>query len=209
MGLYVLLNFIFLYSVPIPEMADAQGSPVIEIGSLSATKIFGATGGNIMSLIISILLISTISSMVFAGPRVTMVIGEDLSALKFFARKNKKGIPVIAIALQSIIALILIFTSSFSAVLTYLGFTLTLFTTLTVLGLFILRFTKPDLPRPFKAWGYPVTPIIFLALNLWIMYFSITTKLVESLAGLGTVLIGLIIFYISRFYSKTPISNNQ
>ena len=209
MGLYVLLNFIFLYSVPIPEMADAQGSPVIEIGSLSATKIFGATGGNIMSLIISILLISTISSMVFAGPRVTMVIGEDLSALKFFARKNKKGIPVIAIALQSIIALILIFTSSFSAVLTYLGFTLTLFTTLTVLGLFILRFTKPELPRPFKAWGYPVTPIIFLALNLWIMYFSITTKLVESLAGLGTVLIGLIIFYISRFYSKTPISNNQ
>jgi len=202
MGLYVLLNFIFLYSVPIPEMADAQGSPVIEIGSLSAIKIFGATGGNIMSLIISILLISTISSMVFAGPRVTMVIGEDLSALKFFARKNKKGIPVIAIALQSIIALILIFTSSFSAVLTYLGFTLTLFTTLTVLGLFILRFTKPELPRPFKAWGYPVTPIIFLALNLWIMYFSITTKLVESLAGLGTVLIGLIIFYISKYYSK-------
>jgi len=87
-------------------------------------------------------------------------------------------------------------------VLTYLGFTLTLFTTLTVLGLFILRFTKPDLPRPFKAWGYPVTPIIFLALNLWIMYFSITTKLVESLAGLGTVLIGLIIFYISKYYSK-------
>jgi len=152
MGLYVLLNFIFLYTVPIPEMADIQGNPVIEIGSLSATKIFGATGGNIMSLIISILLISTISSMVFAGPRVTMVIGEDLSALKFFARKNKKGIPVIAIALQSTIALILIFTSTFSTVLTYLGFTLTLFTTLTVLGLFVLRFTKPELPRPFKAW---------------------------------------------------------
>lgn len=208
MGLYVLLNFIFLYTVPIPEMADIQGNPVIEIGSLSATKIFGATGGNIMSLIISILLISTISSMVFAGPRVTMVIGEDLSALKFFARKNKKGIPVIAIALQSTIALILIFTSTFSTVLTYLGFTLTLFTTLTVLGLFVLRFTKPELPRPFKAWGYPVTPLIFLALNLWIIYFSLTTKPHESLAGLGTILLGLIIFYISRFYSRTPITNH-
>ena len=208
MGLYVLLNFIFLYTVPIPEMADAQGNPVIEIGSLSATKIFGGTGGNIMSLIISILLVSTISSMVFAGPRVTMVIGEDLSALKFFARKNKKGIPVIAIALQSAIALILIFTSTFLAVMTYLGFTLTLFTTLTVLGLFVLRFTKPELPRPFKAWGYPVTPFIFLALNGWIIYFSLTTKPVESLAGLGTVLIGLIIFYVSRFYSKNSITSN-
>jgi APA family basic amino acid/polyamine antiporter len=202
MILYVLLNLIFLYTVPISQMADAQGNPVIEIGSLSAMKIFGTTGGNIMSLVISVLLISTISSMVFAGPRVTMVIGEDISALKFFAKKNKKGIPVIAIALQSIIALILIFTSTFSAVLTYLGFTLIIFTTLTVFGLFVFRIRKPDIPRPFKAWGYPVTPIIFLAFNLWIMYFSLTSKPVESLAGLGTVLLGLIIYFISKYFSK-------
>ncbi|NTW32270.1 MAG: amino acid permease [Bacteroidetes bacterium] len=208
MGLYVLLNFIFLYTVPIPEMADVQGNPVIEIGSLSATKIFGSTGGNIMSLIISILLISTISSMVFAGPRVAMVIGEDLSALRFLAKKNKKGLPVIAIALQSIIALVFIFTSSFEAVLTYLGFTLTLFTTLTVLGLFILRFRNPDMPRPFKAWGYPFTPIIFLGLNLWILYFLITGKPLISLSGFGTVLLGYIIYLISNHYSKNKIINN-
>jgi APA family basic amino acid/polyamine antiporter len=211
MGLYVLLNFIFLYTVPIPEMADAKGNPIIEIGSLSASKIFGETGGNMMSLIISILLVSTISSMVFAGPRVTMVIGEDLSALRFFARKNKKGIPVIAIALQSVIALVLIFTSTFSAVLTYLGFTLTLFTTLTVLGLFVLRIRKPDLPRPFKAWGYPVTPIIFLALNLWIIFFALKNKPTESLLGLSTVVIGLIIFYLSKHFSNNnePITKTD
>ncbi|HQI45465.1 MAG TPA: amino acid permease [Bacteroidales bacterium] len=205
MVLYILLNFIFLYTVPIAEMADSQGNPIIEIGALSAGKIFGNTGGNIMSLVISILLISTISSMVLAGPRVTMTIGEDIAALKFFARKNKKGIPVIAIILQSLIALILIFTSSFDAVLTYLGFTLTLFTTLTVLGLFILRINKPDLPRPFKAWGYPITPAIFILLNLGIIYHSLTSKLTESLAGLGTVLIGLVIFYITQYYSKKSI----
>lgn len=205
MVLYVMLNFIFLYTVPIPEMADSQGNPIIEIGALSAGKIFGNTGGNLMSLIISVLLISTISSMVLAGPRVTMTIGEDIVALKFFARKNKKGIPVIAIILQSLIALILIFTSSFDAVLTYLGFTLTLFTTLTVLGLFILRINKPDLPRPFKAWGYPITPAIFILLNLGIIYHSLTSKLIESLAGLGTVLIGLVIFYITQYYSKKSI----
>lgn len=205
MVLYILLNFIFLYTVPIAEMADSQGNPIIEIGALSAGKIFGNTGGNIMSLVISILLISTISSMVLAGPRVTMTIGEDIAALKFFARKNKKGIPVIAIILQSLIALILIFTSSFDAVLTYLGFILTLFTTLTVLGLFILRINKPDLPRPFKAWGYPITPAIFILLNLGIIYHSLTSKLTESLAGLGTVLIGLVIFYITQYYSKKSI----
>jgi len=207
MGLYVLLNFIFLYSVPISGMADANG-PVIEIGSLSAATILGPTGGNIMSLIISILLVSTISSMVFAGPRVTMVIGEDISALKFFARKNKKGIPVIAIALQSTIALILIFTSTFDVVLTYLGFTLIMFTTLTVIGLFILRIKKAELERPFKAWGYPVTPIIFIAINLWSMFYIIKEKPLISLSGFATVALGLVIYFISRYFSKEPLSNN-
>ena len=160
-----------------------------------------------MSLIISILLVSTISSMVFAGPRVAMVIGEDFSALRFFAKKNKKGLPVFAIALQSIIALILIFTSTFDVVLTYLGFTLTLFTTLTVLGLFILRLKNPKLPRPFKAWGYPFTPIIFLGLNLWILYFLITDKPLISLSGFGTVLIGFIVYLLSNHFSKKEVVN--
>lgn len=202
MVLYVLLNFIFLYTVPVSGMQDAQGNPVIEIGSLSATNIFGATGGNIMSMIISILLISTISSMVFAGPRVTMVIGEDISSLKFFARKNKKSIPIVAIITQSIIALVFIFTSTFDFVLTYLGFTLTLFTTLTVIGIFVLRIKQPDLPRPFKTLGYPVTPIIFICLNLWILYFMISERTEVALAGLITVAAGLLFYFISNYFSK-------
>ncbi|MFH0866353.1 MAG: amino acid permease [Bacteroidota bacterium] len=209
MVLYVLLNFIFLYTVPISGMQDAQGNPVIEIGSLSASSIFGATGGNIMSMVISVLLISTISSMVFAGPRVTMVIGEDISSLKFFARKNKKGIPVIAIITQSIIALVFIFTSTFDFVLTYLGFTLTLFTSLTVIGVFVLRFTQPDLLRPFKTWGYPVTPIIFIGLNLWILYFLVSSRTDVALAGLITVVIGLLFYFISKYFSKnTEVISN-
>jgi basic amino acid/polyamine antiporter, APA family len=208
MGLYVLLNFIFLYSVPISGMADAQGNPVIEIGSLSAATIFGETGGNLMSVVISILLISTISSMVFAGPRVTMVIGEDISALRFFARKNKKGIPVIAITIQSVIALFFIFTSTFEWVLNYLGFVLTLFASLTVFGLFVLRVKHPELPRPFKTWGYPVTPVIFLALNLWILYFVVANKPSVSVAGGITVGVGLIIYFVSKYYSKNTVVNN-
>lgn len=206
--LYVMLNFIFLYTVPISGMADAQGNPIIEIGSLSAASIFGATGGNLMSIIISILLISTISSMIFAGPRVTMVIGEDISALKFFAKKNKKGIPVIAIVIQSVIALFFIFTSTFEWVLNYLGFVLTLFASLTVLGLFILRYRNPELPRPFKTWGYPVTPAIFILLNLWILYFIVTSKPSVSVAGGITVAAGLIIYFISKYFSGNTIVNN-
>ncbi len=230
MGLYVLLNFIFLYSVPISGMADAQGNPIIEIGSLSAASILGSTGGNIMSLVISILLISTISSMVFAGPRVAMVIGEDIKSLRLIGKKSKKGIPVIAILTQSTIALIFIFTSSFGFVMKYLGLTLTLFTTLSVVGLFVLRIKKPDMPRPFKTWGYPVTPIIFIALNIWMFYFTVgdsspvmgsdgspirplglftlTQGISVALAGFATLAAGIIFYLVSKYFSKKPMSNN-
>lgn len=209
MILYILLNFIFLFTVPASQMMDAKGIPVNEIGAVSAINIFGDTGGNIMALIISVLLVSTISSMIFAGPRVTLVIGEDLSSLKFFARKNKKGIPVVAIIIQSVIALAFIFTSTFNFVLTYLGFTLTLFTTLTVIGLFILRFSKPDLPRPFKAWGYPFTPIIFIGVNVWILYFLISSMIDVAVAGLITVSAGLIFYFVSKYFSKNKAVINN
>ena len=206
MILYVLVNFIFLYTTPIPEIMGQK-----EVGFFSASHIFGETGGNIMSMIISLLLISTISSMVLAGPRVTQMIGQDLPSLKVLAITNKKKVPYVAIILQSTIALILIFTSEFDTVVTYLGFTLSLFTTLTVIGLFVLRIKNPDLPRPYKTWGYPVTPIIFILLNLWVMYFLIDKKPIIAAYGLGTILVGLVFYYVEKMLSgnKNNIQNNN
>ncbi len=196
MILYVLLNFVFLYTTQIPEIIGQK-----EVGFFSANHIFGATGGNIMSLVISLLLISTISSMVLAGPRVTQMIGEDLPAIKFLATTNKKKVPYVAIIIQSAIALLLIFTSKFETVVTYLGFTLSLFTTLTVIGLFVLRVKEPNLERPYKTWGYPFTPIIFIALNIWVMYFLIHNKPEIAMYGFGTIFAGLIVYYIGQFIS--------
>jgi basic amino acid/polyamine antiporter, APA family len=191
MGLYVLLNFIFLYLVPTGELAGQ-----VEIGYLAADKLFGETGGRIMGGVIAFLLISSVSSMILAGPRVAQAMGEDIPLLRTLAFKTKKGIPVYAILLQSMITIVLILTSSFEKVLAYVGFTLSLFTFLTVLGLFILRITKPGMDRPYRTWGYPVTPIIFLALTGWTMFFVFREKPVESLFGLGTVAAGLAVYFI-------------
>ncbi len=201
-GLYVLLNIVFIYTVPFSEMADAKGNPIIEIGAVSANHIFGLTGGNIMSIVISILLISTISAMVIAGPRVTQVIGEDMPILGFLSKKSSGGAPAIAITLQSAIALILIFTASFQSVLTYLGFTLTCFTSLTVIGLYVLRYTQPKLERPFRTKGYPITPFIFLALSLFTLYKVMEWKPTESLYGLLTIAAGLVAYFIGNYFSK-------
>lgn len=150
-----------------------------------------------MGILISFGLISSISSMVLAGPRVTQAIGEDIPLFQLLARKNSSGVPYFAILLQLFIVTVLIMTSSFETVITYLGFTLTLSSFITVLGVFIYRLRYPEAPRPYKTWGYPLTPIIFLAISLWMLVFIFIGKPVESLTGIGTVLIGLIVYFFA------------
>ena len=195
--LYIMINYVFLRTAPVEEMKGVN-----EVAFISAKYIFGDNGAKLISMIISILLVSTISSMVIVGPRVIQMIGEDYSIFKFLARKNSNGIPVIAIASQSLIALVLLFSSSFDMIITYISFTLSLFTTLTVLGVFILRFQKPDLERPYKTWGYPVTPAIFLILNCWFLWFVFKGKPVASLVGLSVVALGLVVYFLAKFHSK-------
>jgi APA family basic amino acid/polyamine antiporter len=192
LALYLLLNFIFLYTTPIELLAGK-----LEVGAVAATQIFGELGGKVMSLLISLGLVSAISSMVWAGPRVTQVIGEDIPFFKLLARTNAKGIPYYAILAQLAIVVVLVITSSFESVITYLGFTLTLSSFLTVLGVFVHRFRYPDFPRPYKTWGYPVTPLVFLAISLWMLVFIFTDKREESLAGLGTILLGLPVYFFA------------
>jgi APA family basic amino acid/polyamine antiporter len=100
--------------------------------------------------------------------------------------------------LQLAIVIVLLLTSSFDRVITYLGFTLTLSSFITVLGIFVHRFRYPHVRRPYKTWGYPLTPLIFLAISLWMLIFIFIDKPTESLAGIATLLIGLIVYFIAN-----------
>lgn len=195
--LYFLLNYIFLYTTPMDEM---EGK--IEIGFLSATYIFGDYGGRLMALLITLLLISTVSAMIWIGPRVTMVMGEDYRILRFLSRKNKFNVPVIAIWVQTTITIILIVSSTFDKVLIYAGFIMNLFTLLSVTGLFILRIKHPEIESKYRVTGYPVTPLIFILLSLWTLTYLLIERPLESILGLVTVFAGLIIYYLNQIYSK-------
>jgi len=193
--LYVGLNYVFLFSVPMTELAG-----VVEVGFLSATRIFGPSGGALMSMVISLLLVSTVSAMVFVGPRISMTIGEDMPLFALLGRKSANGIPVNALLLQMLVTLLFIYTSTFEQVLIYASFMLTLFTSLTVFGVFVLRWKNPELDRPYKTWGYPYTPLIYVLLSFWIMIYVFKDKTMESLIGLGIGAAGLIFYLINALW---------
>jgi basic amino acid/polyamine antiporter, APA family len=197
MIIYTVLNYVFLYTVPVNELKGT-----VEVGYLSASKIFGPAMGEFMSLVIALLLVSTISAMILAGPRVIQSMGRDISGLRFFAKSNKNNVPYIAIIFQSAIALSLVLTSSFDALITYVGFTLNIFTFLTVSGIFILRYRMKNIKPLYKTPLYPVSPLLFMLIIIWISYNILIERPVESLYGLATVGAGLILYFITNTKDK-------
>ena len=197
MVLYLLLNYVFLYSAPMNSMVGQ-----VEIGYISGVNIFGEIGAKIIGLGISILLLSTVSSYVYIGPRIMQIMGEDYSFIGFLKIKNSDDIPLNAFLIQMGISVLFILTSSFEQVLMYAGIALIMTTTITVIALFILRLKEPNLNRPYKVWGYPFTPLIFLIVNLWTLFYSFKESTFESMVGIGIIMGSIGLYYWVHLFSK-------
>jgi APA family basic amino acid/polyamine antiporter len=189
--LYVALNAVFLHTTPIDKLSGQ-----LDVARIAGASIFGEIGGRIVGAMICIGLISSISAMMWIGPRVMMTMGEDIPALRVFARRSSNGAPAAAILFQLAIASLLLFTRSFEAVLDFIQFGLLFCSFFTVLGVIKLRITDPDLPRPYRAWGYPVTPVIFLLTTGFMMYYLLVDRPVQSLLGILIMLSGLLVYAV-------------
>jgi APA family basic amino acid/polyamine antiporter len=197
--LYTGLNAVFLATTPASEMAGK-----IEVALIAGKHIFGDEGGRVVGAIICLGLISAISSMAWIGPRVMMAMGEDHQLLQFLGRKNKQGAPVAAILLQLLIVNLLLLTRSFELVVVYIQFSLLLCSFLTVLGVIVLRWTHPEIARPYRVWAYPLPPLIFAAITAWMMVYLLLSHPIESLSGLGTMLLGLVLYFFAGKRSAYP-----
>ncbi len=180
--LYVALNAAFLSAAP---AADLSG--VVEIGHEAARRLFGDGAARVLSAAIAVALASSVGAMLMAGSRVCDALGGDHPALAVLARRGARRGPAAAIAVLSALALAMVATSSFAGLLAYIGFTLSLSAGLTVLGVVVLRLREPRLARPYRAWGYPVTPAAFVALSAWMVGRAVVERPASALAGLGTV----------------------
>ena len=192
-ALYCLLNFVFLSVAPIEAMAGK-----VEVGVIAAEYAFGSAIGTLMGALLALLLISTISAMILAGPRVLHRIGQDYPSFAWLARENKDAIPVVAIIVQSGTALLFLWSASFEQILIFSGATMALNTFATVLGLFILRWREPNLPRPFRVTLYPFTPLVFLGITSWTLIYIVMQRPIEALITAGILLSGGLLYFISK-----------
>ena len=197
--IYVLLNAIFLATTPAQELKGQ-----LEVALIAGKHIFGEDGGRVAGAVICLGLVAAISSMTWIGSRVTMSMGEDHSLLRWFGRKNLHGIPTNAIVLQFLVINLLLLTRSFESVVQYTQFSLLLCSLFTVIGVIVLRTTRPELPRPYRVWAYPLPPVIFAIITTWMMFYLLRWKTIESMAGLATALVGVLLYFCAR--KRSPAS---
>lgn len=209
-GLYLLANFVFIKILPLHGSPD--GTDVLARGIQFATDDRVATSamsvvvGDYAAVIMAVfIMISTFGCnhiMVLAGPRVYYAMAKDGLFFKKVASLNKKGVPAFALILQGVWSILLCLSGTYGNLLDYVIFAVLLFFTLTILAIFILRKKRPDIDRPYKAFGYPVVPAIYILTTLAIMVILLIYKPNYTFPGLGIVLLGIPVFYLWRKFNK-------
>ncbi|MCP4607471.1 MAG: amino acid permease, partial [Planctomycetes bacterium] len=197
--LYLLLNIVYIYAIRPVDMYGVE-----EIGSLAASQLFGKNIGSFFGIGIAFCLLSSASSMIMLGPRVYYAMSKDKLFFKIFRSTNQKHhVPTYSIILQAVISIVMVLTSTFYAILIYVGFILSIFASITVLGMMVLRIKAPDHPRAYKTWGYPLTPLLFIGCNIWIVVFSIRNNISTFGWGVATIVAGLLVYeYFERKLKK-------
>lgn len=187
-AIYLALNAVFVFSAPVETLAGK-----LEVGRIAATALGGEIWGDLVSAIVALVLISSVSSMIMAGPRVYAQMAADGYLPRWFIQSS--GPPRTAIAFQFFLALLMLWSATFDSLLTYIGFTLGLSTAATVSGLIKLRLKEGN---SLKVPGWPVVPVIFILAVTAMTCFSILRRPKESLFGFATILVGLIVYKFSK-----------
>ncbi len=197
--LYTLLQLIFLMHAPYHELVNQ-----VEVGAIAAGHMFSPRIADLFSGMISILLISSISAMIWVGPRVTAKMATDYQIWSFL-KLAPSGIPVKAIWFQAVISILLILSGTFEQILIYCGILLNLSSALVVIGVFLIRFKYKNTSN-YKSPVYPLWQILFLFLSIWMIVFAIQNKPLEILIGFVNILVGIVTYVINKKMERKHIT---
>lgn len=192
--IYVTANLMYLHVLPLSEIAYPEGNRVAVAVS---NALFGADGSTVIAVMIMISTFGCNNGLILAGARVYYTMANDGLFFKKTGTLNKHAVPEFALWLQCIVASILCLSGSYGDLLDMISFVVVLFYALTIIGIAVLRKKRPDIERPYKAFGYPVLPAVYVILALTFCVFLITMKPVYAGAGLGIVLVGIPLYYLA------------
>lgn len=208
--LYMLVNLIYIKFLPLhgsPDGADVlargiQYATDDRVATSAMSVVIGDYAAIIMAIFIMISTFGCNNGLVLAGPRVYYAMAKDGLFFKKVGDLNKKGVPAFAIVVQGVWSILLCLSGTYSDLLDYVIFAVLIFFALTILAIFILRKKRPDIERPYKAFGYPVIPGLYILTTLVIMVILLIFKPNYTFPGLGLVLLGIPVFYLWRKYNK-------
>ena len=193
--IYLGLNALYLYVVPVADVARINGSVLDVI----ADRLLGSSAGHVMGVVSIVSLLASLSAMTFAGPRVYYAMARDGAFVRRAASIHPRyRTPAVAIVAQAVWSSLLVLTATADALVTYTGFAIVLFSGLAVLALFVLRVREPAAERPFRAWGYPIAPAIFVVASAAILVNGLVRAPGPTGAGLLIIATGLPVYWIFK-----------
>ena len=188
--LYLAINAVYFYGADVNELAGK-----VEVGLVASRSLFGSFGTSLVTIVLLVSLVASASAMTIAGPRVYYALGSDSPLFAFLARTTaNSGAPMTALWVQGLVTSAILLLGRVDQIQQYAGFTLTLFASLAVSCVIVRRIRQPEMPRPFRVVGYPFTPLLFIGVSLWMMYWALQGRPVESLLALATVGLGGLLF---------------
>jgi len=210
-ALYLLTNYVYIKILPLtgsPDGADAisrgiQYATDDRVATSAMSVIFGDSAAVIMAVFIMISTFGCNNGLIMAGPRVYYAMAKDGLFFKRVGDINKNGVPGFAIIVQGIWSVLLCMSGTYGNLLDYVIFAVLIFFTLTILAIFILRVKRPDIPRPYKAFGYPVIPSLYILTTITIMVILLIYKPNYTFPGLLIVILGIPVFFLWKKYNKT------
>lgn len=204
--IYICANLMYLYVLPLHQIAFPEGGRVAVAASDS---IFGSKGSIVIAVMIMISTFGCNNGLILAGARVYYTMAQDGLFLPQAGKLNKNAVPQWALWAQAVVASLLCLSGSYNELLTMISFVVVIFYVLTIAGIFILRRKRPDIERPYKAFGYPVLPVIYILLGLTFCIFLAIFEPLYSLWGLAIVLIGIPLYYIAISRKKGGVANRE
>jgi basic amino acid/polyamine antiporter, APA family len=186
--LYLAVNLVFAYAVP---LADVGFHNAEQVPQLAVQNLFGSRASNVFSVLLGLTFLATVSAFIITGPRVYYAMARNGLFPSIAERISRKGqVPVYAMGLQSLCAIVILFALDFQNLYKYASVGLSLFAMLFIGAVYVLRWRRPDLERPFRVPGYPVVPAIFMVVTAFMAVFAFLQWPRPSLYSVGSILAG-------------------